>query len=57
MLYHYLLTIFRLIRKGKVNFAFKLGGLSLAMFCLMAIAIFVGYQLSFDRFHDDYKNV
>jgi putative ABC transport system permease protein len=57
MLYHYLLTILRLVRKGKVHFAFKLGGLSLAIFCFMAIAIFVGYQLSFDRYHDDYKNV
>ena len=57
MLKHYLLTSLRHLRKAKLNFAFKLGGLSLALFCFIAIAIFIAFQLSFDRFHDDYRNV
>ncbi|MEJ1241975.1 hypothetical protein WBG78_27765 [Chryseolinea sp. T2] len=57
MIRNYFLTALRHIRKSKVNFAFKLGGLTLALFSFMAIAIFVGYQLSYDRFHVDYENV
>ncbi|MGC3946521.1 MAG: ABC transporter permease [Chryseolinea sp.] len=57
MIRNYLVTALRHIRKSKINFAFKLGGLTLALFSFMAIAIFVGYQLSFDKFHEGYENV
>lgn len=57
MLKNYLITSLRHIRKSKVNFAFKLGGLSLALFSFLAISIYVSYQWSFDRFHEDYENV
>jgi putative ABC transport system permease protein len=57
MLKNYLITSLRHIRKSKVNFTFKLGGLSLALFSFLAISIYVSYQLSFDRYHEDYENV
>lgn len=57
MIRNYLLTALRHIRKSRINFVFKVGGLTLALFSFMAIAIFVGYQLSYDRFHEDYENV
>lgn len=57
MLRNYFVTSLRHIRKSKINFAFKIGGLSLAIFSFLAITIYISYQLSFDRFHDDYKNI
>jgi putative ABC transport system permease protein len=53
----YLKTSLRHIRKSKVNSAFKVGGLSLAIFSFLAIAIYVSFQLSFDTFHTDYQKV
>ncbi len=51
MFKNYFVTSLRHIRKSKINFAFKLGGLSLAIFSFLAIAIYVSYQLSFDQHH------
>lgn len=57
MFRHYLKTTYRHIRRNKVNFAFKIGGLTLALFSLLIIVIYVSYQRSFDRFHQDYEDV
>lgn len=57
ILKNYFITGLRHIRKSKVNFAFKLGGLSLAIFSFLAIAIYVAFQLSFDTYHTDYQNI
>ncbi len=57
MFRNYFVTSVRYIRKSKVNFAFKLGGLSLAIFSFLAIALYVSYQTSFDTYHDNYQNV
>jgi putative ABC transport system permease protein len=57
MFFHYFKTTLRGIHKSKVNFTFKLGGLSLAIFSFLVIAIYVSYQLSFDTFHDDYQKI
>jgi putative ABC transport system permease protein len=57
MLQNYFTTTFRHLRKSKLNFIFKLGGLTLALTSLMVIVIYVSYQLSFDRFHEDYENI
>lgn len=48
ILKNYLITSLRHIRKSKVNFISKLGGLSLALFSFLAISINVSYQWSFD---------
>ncbi len=57
MFKNYFKTTYRHLLKSKVNFVFKLGGLSLALFSFLVIAIYVSFQWSFDRFHDDYENI
>jgi putative ABC transport system permease protein len=57
MFKNYFATSLRHVRKSKVNFAFKLGGLSLAILSLLAIALYVSYQTSFDTHHENYQNV
>ncbi len=54
---NYFVTGMRHIRKSKVNFAFKLGGLSLAIFSFLSIAMYVSYQTSYDTHHTDHQNV
>jgi len=57
MFKNYFVTSMRHIRKSKVNFAFKLGGLSLAIFSFLSIAMYVSYQTSFDTHHTDHQNI
>ncbi len=57
MLKNYFTTSLRHIKKSKVNFAFKLGGLSLAIFSFLIIALYVSFQWSFDKFHKDYQHI
>lgn len=57
MFRNYLKTALRHILKSKVNFIFKLGGLTLALSSLLVIIIYVSYHLSFDRYHEDYENL
>ncbi|HYG19230.1 MAG TPA: FtsX-like permease family protein [Ohtaekwangia sp.] len=57
MFQHYIKTTYRYIGRNKINFIFKLGGLALAIISLLVIVVYVSYQLSFDRFHQDHENV
>ena len=57
MLKNYFVTSLRHIRKSKVNFAFKLGGLTLAIFSFLSIAMYVSYQTSYDTHHHDHQNI
>ncbi len=57
MLKNYLTTTLRHVLKSKVNFFFKLGGLTLALTSLLVIILYVSYELSFDRYHEDYQNM
>jgi putative ABC transport system permease protein len=57
MFKNYFVTSLRHIKKSKVNFIFKLGGLALAIFSFLAIAIYVSHQLSFDTHHRGYENI
>lgn len=57
MFKNYFITSLRHIRKSKVNFVFKLGGLSLAIFSFLSIAIYVSYQTSYDTHHSDHQNI
>ena len=57
MFQNYFKTTYRHLLKSKVNFALKLGGLSLALLSFLVIAIYVSFQLSFDKYHDNYKNI
>lgn len=53
----YLVTGIRHIRKSKVNFVFKLAGLSMAILSFLAISIYVAYQTSYDTHHFDHQNI
>ncbi len=57
MFSNYFKTTYRHAIKNKLNFGFRLGGLTLALFSFLIIAIYVSYQLSFDRFHKDDQNI
>jgi len=57
MFKNYFKATYRHLLKSKVNFLFKLGGLTLALLSFLIIAIYVSFQLSFDRFHEDYENI
>ncbi len=43
--------------KNKTTFTFKLGGLVVALFSLLVIILYVQFQRSFDKFHEDYNNI
>ncbi len=57
MIGNYFKTSWRHIRKSKVNFTFKLGGLTLAIFSFLSIALYVSYQTSYDTHHLDHQNI
>ncbi|MEJ7646192.1 MAG: ABC transporter permease [Chryseolinea sp.] len=57
MFKNYFKTTIRHLFKSKVNFAFKLGGLTAALFSVLVIVIYVSFQMSFDTFHEDHRNI
>jgi len=57
MLANYLIATFRRFLKNKLDLLFKLGGLTLGLISFLAIALYVSFQLSFDRYHNDYENI
>ncbi len=57
MFQNYFKTTYRHLLKSKINFAFKLGGLTLALLSFLVIAMYVSFQWSFDRYHEDYRNI
>ena len=57
MFSNYLKATYRHLIKSKINFLFKLGGLTLALFSFLVIALYVSFQLSFDKYHLDYENI
>ncbi|HEY0742159.1 MAG TPA: FtsX-like permease family protein [Chryseosolibacter sp.] len=54
---NYLLTSYRHVLKDKLNSSFKLTGLTLSLFGLLVVALYVSYQLSFDRYNNDYERI
>ncbi len=57
MFQNYFKTTYRHIFKSKINFGFKLGGLTLSLLSFLVIVLYISYQLSFDKFHEDYENI
>jgi putative ABC transport system permease protein len=53
----YFLTSYRHALKDKINAGFKMAGLTLALFSLLVVAMYVSYQLSFDRYNQDYDRI
>ncbi len=57
MLGHYLKITSRHLLKSKLNFSLKLLGLCCGFTSSLIIILYVTYQLSFDKFHEDYANI
>jgi putative ABC transport system permease protein len=57
MFENYLKASYRHLLKSKINFTFKLGGLTLGLSSFLVITLFVSHQLSFDRYHEDFENI
>lgn len=57
MLGNYFRTSVRHVGKSKINFTFKLGGLVVALTSLLVIVLYVSFQLSFDKYHEDYERI
>lgn len=57
ILSNYFLTSYRHVLKDKLNSSFKLVGLTLSFFGLLIVALYVSYQLSFDRYNNDYERI
>ena len=57
MFRNYFRTTYRHALKNKVNFMFKLGGLTLSLFSVLVIVIYLSFQWSFDRYHEDHDRI
>src|SRR5688572_16531429 len=57
MFENYFKATIRHCLKSKVNFVFKLSGLTLALLSFLVISIYVSFQFSFDKFHRDFKSI
>lgn len=53
MLKNYFVIAFRNIRRNKVYSFINMAGLAVGMACFILISLFIGYQLSYDRYHEN----
>lgn len=56
MLSHYLLTTLRAFKRQKQHFALNLFGLTLGLAAAILVALYVKYELSYDKFQPDVEN-
>lgn len=54
---NYLLTSYRHVMRDKVNSGLKIAGLTLALFSLLVVALYLSFQFSFDRYHEGYERI
>ncbi|MBT1687184.1 ABC transporter permease [Dawidia soli] len=54
---NYFLSSYRHVLRDKVNSTFKIAGLTLAIFSLMVVTLYLAHQLSFDRYHPGYERI
>ncbi len=57
MVNSYLKIAFRNMIKDRIITIIYIGGLSIGMVCCILIAIFNNYELSYDKFHENAKNI
>ena len=57
MFRNYLTTAFRNLSRNKIYSFINIAGLSIALSCVMLIALYVKDEVSFDRFHKNVKNI
>ncbi|MCK5678199.1 MAG: ABC transporter permease, partial [Flavobacteriaceae bacterium] len=53
MFKHFVNITLRSIQKNKINTLITLFGLSIGLACTITIALWVKYELSYDRFHEN----
>ena len=54
---NYILTSYRHVMRDRVNSGFKIAGLTLALFSLLVVALYLSFQFSFDRYHDGSERI
>jgi ABC-type antimicrobial peptide transport system permease subunit len=57
MILNYLKISWRNLRKNKAYSFINIAGLSVGLACALAIGLFIGDEVSFDRFHKNAKNI
>jgi putative ABC transport system permease protein len=57
MFFNYLNIALRNVLKNKVHTVINVAGLSLGLACTFLIGLYVRYELSYDRFHDNAENL
>jgi putative ABC transport system permease protein len=57
MLKNYLIIAWRNIRKSKAYSALNILGLAVGMAVFILIMLFVRYELSYDRYHENGRNI
>ncbi len=53
MIRNYIRVVFRHAGRNKLNAFFRLSGLVIAFFSFLVVALYLSWQLSFDRFHEN----
>ena len=54
---NYFLTSYRHVVRDKLNSVFKIAGMTLALFSLLVVALYLSFQFSFDRYHEGYERI
>jgi putative ABC transport system permease protein len=57
MLKNYLKVAFRNIKRNKIFSFINISGLAIGMACCLLLMLFIRYELSFDRYHKNAKNI
>ncbi len=57
MLLYYLKTAFRNIKKNRIFSLINILGLSIGMAVCILIMLYVSYEYSYDKFHENYENI
>lgn len=57
MFRNYLITVLRSIQRNKLFTIINLSGLSVAMACFILVGLYVNYELSYDKFHDQVEDI
>lgn len=57
MIKNYLKVAFRNIKRNKIFSFINISGLAIGMACCLLLMLFIRYELSFDRYHENAKNI
>ncbi len=57
MIKNYLKIAFRILKRQKAFSFINISGLAIGMACCLLLMLFIHYELSFDRYHENAKNI